>query len=365
MPRLTGRIISWLPDKKCGKIQYFMDKFFYEEDDISKIYDRNAAKVEDFEFDNASIEFNEPIKIGRAVSFLDVSTSNGHKAESVKKLVIQYRLSKESAQLVNMEDGGENYALMINRFSRRAKSKSEIIIKPELYYYCLDGPKNDNVKPLSLIYVSDIIKNVMIKNESIMHSSKCKFRINFKVFDKLAIGIGCQSPYSSVALITLHHVYGIPYIPGSALKGLLRHYFEMEVLKNSKNKMNNNTFLDLFGADENEEGGARRGKLFFLDAFPTETPEITFDVLTPHNSDYFGKNGIPTDYANPVPTFFPAIKPVNFEIYVGAFSEVDENTMNTVGTVLKEALENYGIGAKTSVGYGLGHAELIEWNNQE
>ena len=351
MPELNGVITKWFSDKKRGQITY-KEMFF------------------NFEISDVSPKFRETVKKDIEVSFSVLKLVSGQKASNVKILsvdnlvdIIPYNLSKDANEVINEEKGGENYALMLNRFSRRVVLKGEIVAKPELYYHCLGGEKNDCMKPLSLNFTKDIVKQLKSKNKKIIFSCKSRFKINFKVSEKLTIGIGGQSPYGSIALITLHHIYGIPYIPASTLKGLLRHYFEMEVLKSSENKMNKNTFLDLFGTDENEDGGARRGKLIFLDAFPTETPKITFDVLTPHNSDYFGKCGIPTDYTNPIPTFFPVIKPVNFEIYVGASSDVDENTMNTVGTVLKEALENYGIGAKTSVGYGLGHAELIESNN--
>ncbi len=366
MPDLNGKITKWFSEKKYGQINCGEIFFNFEEKDLSE-------------------DLKKSIKEGLEVSFFVQKHAKGQKAKSIELYcvdkidnIIAYNLPRDSNGLINEEKGGENYTLMLNRFSRRVFLEEEIVAmtKPELYYHCVGGKNNDYMKPLSLDFTKEIIKQLKKKNKEIMLYSKSKVEIKFKVFDKLAVGIGGQSPYGNVALITLHHIYGIPYIPASSLKGLLRHYFEMEVLKSRENKMHKNTFLDLFGADENEDGGARQGKLFFLDAFPTETPKLTFDVLTPHNSDYFGKKGDrnplggetvdndpPTDYSNPVPTFFPAIMPVNFAIYIGAFSDIDEDTMNAVGTVLKEALENYGIGAKTSVGYGLGHAELIKSNN--
>ena len=45
---------------------------------------------------------------------------------------------------------------------------------------------------------------------------------------RMVIGLGGEHVLETS--MTLHHVYGIPYIPGSAVKGMVRHYFLSEVL---------------------------------------------------------------------------------------------------------------------------------------
>jgi len=61
---------------------------------------------------------------------------------------------------------------------------------------------------------------------------------------KLSIGLGAVSVYETS--ITLHHIYGVPYIPASAIKGSLRSYIiidefegnEKEALKKENMNLN-------------------------------------------------------------------------------------------------------------------------------
>jgi len=40
---------------------------------------------------------------------------------------------------------------------------------------------------------------------------------------RLIVGLGNESIYETS--MTLHHIYGFPYIPGSAIKGVTRNYY--------------------------------------------------------------------------------------------------------------------------------------------
>ena len=114
---------------------------------------------------------------------------------------------------------------------------------------------------------------------------------------RLIVGLG--SEHVQETNMTLHHIYGIPYIPGSAVKGVLRHWW-LQILQEDKhflqknkgfiNKkgevdeakaLNDPNFLAIFGSQE------RQGKVQFLDAYPDpEKFHFAIDIMNPHYPEY-------------------------------------------------------------------------------
>jgi CRISPR-associated protein Cmr6 len=176
--------------------------------------------------------------------------------------------------------------------------------------------------------------------------------------------------------MTLHHIYGIPYIPESAIKGVTRHWAVLrlaeEYVKKGKNieeaieavskaleegkeleelkEINLNpeiTFQDLikiFGTQKEE------GKVIFFDAYPDESIELKIDIMNPHYPDYYGGDKPPADWQNPVPIKFLTVEKAKFLFYLASR---DKDLLTKAENLLKDALKNYGIGAKTSLGYGV------------
>ncbi len=174
---------------------------------------------------------------------------------------------------------------------------------------------------------------------------------------RLIIGLGNASPLE--AGITLHHTYGTPIIPGSALKGLCAHYarqtfFDWKEEKNLWIEKDSSPFSEeqytfIFGSTN--EGG----KIVFHDAWVTPCSlkeALKLDVITPHHQDYYdnGKEA-PTDFDSPVPVPFLSVIG-KFEIILSTLPDVDEAWLDTVWEILASALKNAGIGGKTSSGYG-------------
>jgi CRISPR-associated protein Cmr6 len=159
----------------------------------------------------------------------------------------------------------------------------------------------------------------------------------------------------------LHHIYGIPYIPASGIKGVVRSYiimekfatelknykdrymkFEEEVLfaKDEKGEYKEKGFVDVFGSQEQE------GKVTFFDAFPTVKPTLKVDIINPIDEDK-------------IINFLTVEKDTKFRFMIGAKEELEtfsikgkNNNHKTIETWLTEALKNHGLGAKTAVGYG-------------
>lgn len=226
-------------------------------------------------------------------------------------------------------------------------------------------------------------------------------QIKKKIQWRLIHGLGGVSVYETG--ITLHHIYGIPFIPSSSIKGITRNWIiqncffakikdlESEKAGEDAEKlaMKNDLFTYLFGADDNAlDGKAKRGHITFFDAYPEQPPVLEPDIINVHYPDYYGKGKAPTDSQNPNPVPFLTIgnkgtngEDQSFQFYAGTYKNLkvkdvvgeDEShlkdivmlegryrdTLNPESTVLdliqywlNDALENHGIGAKTAVGYG-------------
>lgn len=113
--------------------------------------------------------------------------------------------------------------------------------------------------------------------------------------------------------ITLHPLYGFPYLSGSGLKGLARAYAEIAL----ETKPSGEDLREIFGSEDKDSRYAannRQGKVFFTDGIPIIFPQLDLDIMNPHYSDYYqGKKDTkgnpipPADYLNPVPVTFLSV----------------------------------------------------------
>ena len=160
---------------------------------------------------------------------------------------------------------------------------------------------------------------------------------------RLITGIGASSSLE-VGMI-LHHIYGIPYIPSSSLKGLLRYYL---------NTIDSDSELDvnkLLGTSE--EDISVKGQLVLLDAFPEPGFKISVDIMNNHYQDYYMGDKPPADWMDPNPVKFLTVKDATFVFrLIANDNSVEGSTLEEVAQKLAEALTELGIGAKTAVGYG-------------
>ncbi len=174
--------------------------------------------------------------------------------------------------------------------------------------------------------------------------------VSYSPLTRLMIGIGGESAFNTNLPMSLHQTYGFPYIPATAIKGCLRHYCESE-------KPEGIDINKLFGVSLGENQHST-GCLVFFDTFPTEF-ELAFDVMTPHDPKYYSDEGKtpPSDMMNnKIPLFIPCVTNNSiFNIYIACTDkeEWDESGADVM-KCLKEALSEYGLGSKTSYGYGLG-----------
>lgn len=208
--------------------------------------------------------------------------------------------------------------------------------------------------------------------------------VTFK--SRLLIGHG--NPSGSEVGLTVHRTWGVPVIPGSALKGLTAHYVETVYGPDRDNSDKERddyrgvtwkerriadgpgeVYRCLFGSppfakvesNANKADAGNQGNVVFHDALyvpgscidentKNERPFAT-DVLTVHHKTYYDGKGatLPNDYDNPTPVGFLTVRPgAQFLIVITGLGDWPAFTLARV----IEALGEWGVGAKTSLGYG-------------
>lgn len=187
-------------------------------------------------------------------------------------------------------------------------------------------------------------------------ANKERYCFTMELASSLAIGLGNETPLE--VGLTVHYTYGMPVIPGSALKGLCRR--GANLLK-SEGKMTAKQFNILFGNTKENGGEDSAGYITFFDAWydPASVDGKPFhrDVITVHYQDYYSSKGqsAPTDFDDPTPVPFLVVKKgAKFYFAIQAPSqEWGEFTVN----LMKWCLVNLGVGGKTNAGYGYFKAE--------
>jgi CRISPR-associated protein Cmr6 len=179
---------------------------------------------------------------------------------------------------------------------------------------------------------------------------------------RLAVGLGAANMLE--VGLRLHHTYGTPVIPGSALKGLTSHYChdvwgqrgdESAPQDNRLFRRGESHHRLLFGTTD--DGGV----ITFHDAWITPRSlregALRLDVMTPHHLKWQTNAALPTDFDGPVPVSFLSV--------AGSFAvrlswsgpattppdRIDAWTALAM-RLLCEALKDWGGGGKTRSGYG-------------
>jgi len=200
--------------------------------------------------------------------------------------------------------------------------------------------------------------NLIIKayESKVNESNVIKFK--FQVENRIIIG-NSGGNYGNISILALHPTYCIPYIPSSAIKGAFRSYMIYTKYNGDESAaMKCEDFIKLFGSSDNgdeDEGKGIKGGVIFLDAFPEDEFVIEQDVQTVHYQKYYEGKSEPTDDLNKIPINMYAVGKTAFIIYAvfkkGVFNQ---NQIKEFEEYFKETFTEFGIGAKTSIGYGLG-----------
>lgn len=173
---------------------------------------------------------------------------------------------------------------------------------------------------------------------------------------RIAIGLGNESVQETA--ITLHRTYGVPYLPGSALKGLAAHFAAQRLGPDWH--PDSKDYCTVFG----DSGHA--GYITFFDAYPDPTsgPLLRPDIMAIHHPRYYqGEGAAPADWDDPSLVPFPTATGRYLVALGGPPAEWAQAWVDVAFQILGFALQEAGIGAKTSAGYGrmrLDSAECTE-----
>ncbi len=202
-----------------------------------------------------------------------------------------------------------------------------------------------------------LLQRQAARRQELAHALEGRF-LMMKTTSPFVTGLGREHPVENGFL--WHHTLGVPYLPGSSVKGMIRswHHHWME-------QKQRRLADQILGIQE------KAGQVLFLDALPTSPVRLRVDVMTPHYSDYYLKGEAPGDWLSPTPIPFLTVQedtPFQFVFlprhpaggselkgtgrHRPAPASAGSRLCDTAAQWLKEALEWIGAGAKTSLGYG-------------
>jgi CRISPR type III-B/RAMP module RAMP protein Cmr6 len=208
------------------------------------------------------------------------------------------------------------------------------------------------------VYQAAYLRQLSSHEESSLQKPKVEGL--FRTKGRLVIGLGGENVLETG--ITLHHTYGTPLIPGTALKGLASHYCDQVWGRRDKcqgfkrwrkGEPGGDHHKTIFGTTDDS------GHIIFHDAWITpETlvKSLQPDVMTPHHGDYYSDesgNIPPTDFDDPNPvTFLSVVGTFHIAVSCDVPGTEGQKWAKLAFDLLTEALMEWGIGGKTNAGYG-------------
>ena len=271
--------------------EYYLD---YEKSEIKEKYKSLVDNISELNFYTAKITSENKI--------LNLTNMPYRTNKDVRDHIQEFIDEK----LVN------NYALFINKYPHFENDKFHYIDSERTK---LLHTFNPDIKMLEEIH------NRILQVENTFKDLGYYFMtLELKLNWRLIVGLGNESVYETG--MTFHPIYGIPYIPGSSIKGVLRNYFiKLNYDGIEKDAIQNSTFQQIFGYSEDEN--AQKGRVVFLDAFPLQDVNVEADVINPHFQNFYDSDGSipPGDWNKTVPISFLSIKDTTFIFRFGIQSK--------------------------------------------
>jgi len=183
--------------------------------------------------------------------------------------------------------------------------------------------------------------------------------LDAKTTGRLVIGLGSKGVIESG--IRLDHTWGMPLLPGSALKGLASRTAHLHLGEPDWNRP-----MDPAGSDAGNYHGylfgstTSAGAILFHDAWWVPDPKqqtvpLELDVMTVHHPKYYQNPEDPeppSDFDSPIPNAFVTAHGTFHIVVEKAFPEVEDGWLDIAQQLLARGLDLEGLGAKTNAGYG-------------
>lgn len=267
-------------------------------------------------------------------------------------------------QLKTERPRGEHPGLLLQRFlCEKATGKQG---NPQEKRELLDAAIKASQNPDLLALYQHAFSRWRDVHKQIAHT----VTVELQTAGRLIVGLGSENVLETG--ITLNHVFGLPVIPGSGLKGLASHYCDQvwggrangqdgpvsRRFRNSRqlNRQEVEPQGDyhrlLFGSTDDS------GCIIFHDAWfvPGSDPQpLRLDVMTPHHLDWLDGSVPPSDFDSPNPVPFLSVSGRFLFALSWNGPRNDPHALTWTKQALKlvtQALCFWGIGGKTSSGYG-------------
>lgn len=185
-----------------------------------------------------------------------------------------------------------------------------------------------------------------------------------------ATGLGLPHPVENG--FQWHPTLGVPYLPGAAVKGLVRAW--LESWADDADKPDAATLRAWFGSEDKDprncKDGFLTGGFVFFDALPLDRPTLAADIMTPHMGKWYEQGGeaqrdpakaTPADWHDPVPVPFLVASGLTLLFAIAPRTSAHADDLPRLLEALEFALDWLGVGAKTAVGYG----HFVKNDNQQ
>lgn len=197
--------------------------------------------------------------------------------------------------------------------------------------------KLDSERPIPSKLRETISQRNDLYIKQLTKSSNPSILIKIKSTSPYISGMG--APHVTETGLKLHQTYGVPYIDATALKGLMRSWSKEAGVEHKQAEY-------LFGvSDKNVDDQA--SVIMFHDVL-FDNLSIKSDIITPHKFD--GSGNLKT---TPIP--FPTVmfnSEGNLIISLSPRANSDSVNLEEIANWVIIALDEYGLGAKTALGYG-------------
>ncbi|RKD27936.1 CRISPR-associated protein Cmr6 [Caminicella sporogenes DSM 14501] len=324
------------------------------------------------------------------------------KIEDIRNYVYLQNLDYKYIENKNIKDINFNYILNnlffmeeqkyeINRIYEIKEKENKITFNMEFNKVCIPEELKE--------YKENIVDYCKCMNLDIISK---EFEIEIAGDKKLVIGLGHTN--IGETSMTIHKVYGVPYIPGQVLKGIFKAYYIQEVMRDDdslekilqrediKIKDKDLLYAILFGEKYSKKQKDKQAKsnIYFFDAYPKDDYSIQEDIMNVHPIIYYNEQAKENTQLNKSENLnlitFYVVKDTRFQVVLAldtlgiqrvlkdynkdkksdekyVIEEIMENIYLSIVKIAQKAYSNMGIGAKTQVGYGdikVNEKEILE-----
>ncbi|GIX05528.1 MAG: hypothetical protein KatS3mg114_1397 [Planctomycetaceae bacterium] len=239
---------------------------------------------------------------------------------------------------------GQHANLILQRYAAVSTTgpKGDPAEKRQLFDAAIEATKHPQTVKL--------YKDAYERWKALQFPHEIKFEV--KTCNRLIIGLGSENVLETG--ITLHHTYGLPLLPGSAIKGLAAHYSHQVWGATSADFLRSGAYHALLFGNTDESGCVVFHDGWFVPG--SANPPLIRENMTPHHLEWLDGGKLPTDFDSPTPVPFLAVEG-RFLLRLSwngptASMELVQDWLKITRRLVEGALQDWGIGGKTSSGYG-------------